>query len=747
MRPVLYTLILFFYTASFATAQTAVGDCPYPILLLHGWNSNETAFAPLYNNTDFKNIWGPLSDIFDAVVNATTSTNIWGADGLPNTPDDDVLVQFVNKSNVLAPGCVYVDNFENFWNQNAANPTLDPNGDWTSNSGQSDSNESASKKRGYAVGKAIGRILAANPGKDKVIVAGHSMGGVDIREYLQRTENGTHPWWQPDGQHHVARVITAGAPHRGSNSFGNPAPPVTPNHDTPVGGLRNTNPDLYSEGIRDLRYSIACGFANLSNCKSLYLYGGDEPSLGSFYWNNDVDCDGDGTSTNVVGLNVAGAVNAWDGTNENPAIPLPSDVHYTYFVTNYFNIGCSGGPAPFQYVGCGGDGVVDDERQWIYTGGDGKTNSYYNGNSVPSPSDGVNYRLSDRVTSTNRVNHGGQTADFNFLMKCFDEPDYAEFAYPVTGGRGYAGVAHVRPDKTPLNSEYTNTGSIYVDGDWYKYTTSGGTGLQVNLTPRPNVAVRLDLYTATPSAYSNANATLNASKTAAANTTGTFLSVETPMNLAAGTYYFRITHDISTLATPLESWKTPYTFNVSEIVVLPLVLLDFQAKKEKNTIHLTWNVANAKSVKSIVLEKSTDGKGWTDLVDNPIGTDNMMSEYLDRNPNVGDNFYRLKIENSDGKITYSSILQTPFQRSGLFIKNLYPNPFEETLLVQCSNDQALPITLRLWDYYGRTVAQSNYEANTGTQLLRLATTHLASGVYLLEIEQGEERQLVKVVKK
>jgi Secretion system C-terminal sorting domain len=746
MRSILYTLFLFLFTLTSATAQSA-GDCPYPILLLHGWNSNETAFAPLYNNTDFKNIWGPLSDIFDAVVNATSSTNIWGADGLPNTPDDDVLVQFVNKSNTLAPGCIYVDNFENFWNQNAANPTLDPNGDWPSNSNQSDSNEAASKKRGYAVGKAIAKVLAANPNKDKVIVAGHSMGGVDIREYLQRVENGTHLWWQPDGQHHVAKVITLGSPHRGSNSFGNPAPPPMPNHDAPTGDFRNTNPDLYSEGIRDLRYSYACGFASLSNCRSLYLYGGDEAAQGSFYWNNDVDCDGDGTSTNVVGMNVAGTVNAWDGTNENPAIPLPGDVHYTYFVTNYFNIGCSAPPAPFQYAGCGGDGIVDDERQWIYTGGDGKTNSYYNGNSVPSPSDGVNYRLSDRVTSTNRVNHGGQTADFNFVMKCFDEPDYAEFAYTVTGGRGYAGVAQIRPDKVPMNSEYTNTGSIYVDGDWYKYTTSGGTGLQINLTPRPNVAVRLDLYTTTPSAYSNANATLSMSKTAAANTAGTYLSVQSPINLPAGTYYFRITHDVSGLATPLESWKIPYTFNVSEIVVLPLELLNFQAKKEKNTINVSWNINNNKQLKAFVLEKAVDAIHFFPLETLDLTSKSNEYNYLDKNPTIGDNFYRLKMEDLDGKVTYSTTIQTPFQRSGLFIKNLYPNPFEETLLVQCHSDQEDAIHLRLFDYYGRVVAQADYEGNTGTQLLRLATAPLPSGVYLLEITQGGSSQLINVLKK
>ena len=46
--------------------------------------------------------------------------------------------------------------------------------------------------------------------KDKVILFGHSMGGLCAREYLQNSSN-----WQTDGSHHVAKLITRGTPHGG----------------------------------------------------------------------------------------------------------------------------------------------------------------------------------------------------------------------------------------------------------------------------------------------------------------------------------------------------------------------------------------------------------------------------------------------------------------------------------------------------------------------------------------------------
>ncbi len=60
------------------------------------------------------------------------------------------------------------------------------------------SNQSAIYKQGYALSMAIWSVLQ-NTGASKVILVGHSMGGLAAREYLQRTNDGTnsspHTWW------------------------------------------------------------------------------------------------------------------------------------------------------------------------------------------------------------------------------------------------------------------------------------------------------------------------------------------------------------------------------------------------------------------------------------------------------------------------------------------------------------------------------------------------------------------------
>jgi triacylglycerol esterase/lipase EstA (alpha/beta hydrolase family) len=149
------------------------------------------------------------------------------------------------------------------------------------------SNQASIVKQGLAINAAIKRVLSIT-GRDKVILVGHSMGGLASREYLQNSY-----LWQPDGNHHVAKLLTIGTPHGGSNSS-----------DYGFTGLL-TGLDMKSEAVRDLRTSYY-----YSNQPGVYLFGGlenyatmDDILFSSFY-NVDVNCNGiDADGTSIVGLN------------------------------------------------------------------------------------------------------------------------------------------------------------------------------------------------------------------------------------------------------------------------------------------------------------------------------------------------------------------------------------------------------------------------------------------------------------
>ena len=179
--------------------------------------------------------------------------------------------------------------------------------------GRSESNESGIVKQGAALSQIIADVLTAT-GEDEVVLVGHSMGGLAIREYLQRRDADGQPrWWvdlDAEEGHHVRAVITYGTPHQGSNST---------NFSSGIGSP--LLPDGRSEAVRDLRWAYR--LTNLGQGR--YLYGGDETENDIFF-SMDVTADGDEDDV-VVGLN-AGDHNSPYAT-DNPAQPLPTDIDYT----------------------------------------------------------------------------------------------------------------------------------------------------------------------------------------------------------------------------------------------------------------------------------------------------------------------------------------------------------------------------------------------------------------------------------
>ncbi len=733
--------LLFLFLPFGAAAQC--GDCPYPVIFLHGLDGDDASFSSFYTDGNFTGIWGGLTDVFHGVLNAQMGTSgnaalrLTGTDGVLGNNDDDVLVQFVNETNTLSSGCVYALNWNNFWNQNQASPSISV-GTGTSVSNNSNSNQSAIYRQGYAVKKAIEKVLAANPTKTKVILVGHSMGGLESREYLQRVEGGAYKWWVTPTDHKVAKLFTVGTPHRGSNS-GTFA--IDPNGNTTE---RNSVPDISSEAVRDLRYE----YPSNSNYRGVYLYGGNETGVPGFH-NQDVNADGSNTTAGIIGINQAGSPLAQDGTKENPAMGLPNDVKYTYYVGNQFNVFC-GNPSGSPAYGCAGDGVVDDQRQWLFSGGaNGYTSDFYNGVCIPSPTDGVNHRLSDRLTSTVRIFHTGEPGDLDFVVRGLDEGDYPYFAHDISSNINvwFAGIPQIRADIVPTASERTNTANNKVDGDWYKVTIpTAVANAKLELYSNPSLPVRADFYQAAPTAYSNADAPLFFNSAAG---TSSLIALTTPTTnavpLAAGTYYFRITHSNVTAT----SWHTCYKFRIITTPLVPLAaqLLTFDGVLKNNEAQLSWTVAQEKNVADYGVEKSRDGVHFQNI--GTVKASNVLDahryELTDKTPFAGDNYYRLATHDQDGSVENSNTVYLRTKEE--FKAEISPNPVNgnQYLNVKMSGVQADYITFEVLDMAGKLLSKQFLSGENQRFDYQFSVNELAKGTYALRLSDGKNISIQKFV--
>ena len=243
------------------------------------------------------------------------------------------------------------------------------------------SNQAAITKQGMAIADAVRTVLKAC-GVEKVILFGHSMGGLAIRQYLQNPEL----WPTPEG-HHVAKFISSGTPHGGSNMSGGP-----------LVDFFRTDSDEQSDAVRDLRESYSTGKAGV------FLFGGVETdrdidnSIWNDYYNVDVNCNG------VVGERIV-------GLNEKAI-----DEGMAYAVIY--------GTAENDVIGRPGDGVVNHWSSQLKNFYPNITSETFHHHTEGKEDWSVHGDLPDQVLLN---------------MQALDEPDFGDNAYEIETNRTYNG--------------------------------------------------------------------------------------------------------------------------------------------------------------------------------------------------------------------------------------------------------------------------------------------------------------------
>ena len=315
---------------------------------------------------------------FDFCLNYTGNYDSANTKFYPDSGADLAFFTNPNDTTQIKCGDYYCVNFD-VGNDGSVFPS-------SSSSYYVESNEAAIVKQGIAVKWAVYYVLQKT-GRDKVILMGHSMGGLASREYLQNRAN-----WQPDGQCHVAKLVTTGTPHGGSNSS------LTEPIDWCAGI------DDQSEAVRDLKTSFS-----YSGAPGVYLFGGVESDsvmngmLFSDYYNVDVNCNG------VIGDTITGL------NKKN----IHTDLDYSCIIGE-----CTGCPE-----GNPGDGVVMDTSANInYYYKNLTTNLFY-------------YYAFDLIEI-----HTDLPSQIYQNMQGLDEPNEYPLAYHVGLDTNYMGFTTVQAD-------------------------------------------------------------------------------------------------------------------------------------------------------------------------------------------------------------------------------------------------------------------------------------------------------------
>ena len=171
------------------------------------------------------------------------------------------------------------------------------------------------------------------------------------------------------------------------------------------------------------------------------------------------------------------------------------------------------------------------------------------------------------------------------------------------------------------------------------------------------------------------------------------------------------------------------------INVLPITISYFRGAKNGNANNLDWkvNVTNSSSI-NLTLERSADGRNFTALY-NTTATDTRALQpfnYADASPLAVKNFYRLKMTETNGRITYSNIVVILNSTKGFEIVNLTPNYVTAgTFKLNVTTAQLTKMDVIITDALGRVVSKQIHTVVSGSNSINMNVNNLGAGTYYL----------------
>lgn len=177
-------------------------------------------------------------------------------------------------------------------------------------------------------------------------------------------------------------------------------------------------------------------------------------------------------------------------------------------------------------------------------------------------------------------------------------------------------------------------------------------------------------------------------------------------------------------------------------VILPIRLLEFNADVAGDEVNVEWSTATEVNVDYITVQRSVDGHTFTDIGKvKAFGNSNTVRHYslTDREPVIGNLYYRLHSVDFDGKEEFSRVIAVRYLSSNAV--QVFPNPAGKQVNIQLNFVPAEQTTHVITDLYGRTITQFT----THKQRETLQVPDIKPGVYFLKTKSGKDIFLNRIV--
>ncbi|MBC7937591.1 MAG: T9SS type A sorting domain-containing protein [Rhizobacter sp.] len=209
---------------------------------------------------------------------------------------------------------------------------------------------------------------------------------------------------------------------------------------------------------------------------------------------------------------------------------------------------------------------------------------------------------------------------------------------------------------------------------------------------------------------------------------------------AAGTYYVVI-------CSYKNNVTGPYAVSTSAALVLPLRLLSFTVvNASSNSNIIKWSSSEESNLNTYQVQHSMDDNHFTDLINGSFAARNTSANavysFADDNVVKGYNYYRLKITERSGHISYSPVVLIRNYKAGITSLKIFPNPASDYLKIEVKSMQNKKALIVIIGAGGEIMLRGQYYFNNQS-VLSVDIRNLPAGKYFLKTNiENEEIAMV-----
>lgn len=279
------------------------------------------------------------------------------------------------------------------------------------------------------------------------------------------------------------------------------------------------------------------------------------------------------------------------------------------------------------------------------------------------------------------------------------------------------------------NAQVSFTVNSYYMGS--QITTYQNSSISVSLTdPDAESTSKIEIYYGVPG--SGTTATLLTS-----NTNNNTLSYTHPTTINDQYYYYaKITQADGDII-----WTSPVWIIRSDYLLASADLFFTARQLDKSSALLKWSSAD-NSTEKFVIEKSLGRDNFMEI--GKINANNLFSlsneySFTDNNLVKGTQFYRLKLVDKNGDVSFSQIEAITVNQSPLQIITVSPNPAHNILSLLFNADNSGVMNCKIFSEEGRLQMIIPVTYINGRNQLTANIGSLAKGTYFLVMEKPGER--------